>query len=215
MKKYLPIVLPTLFLLILAPFTPWLDLSIERFFFSMGQGRFLQTPLLEFMYVWGLVPGQLLMVLSLMALIASYLFKSLKSWKRASLVLVLTSGIGAGVICHALLKDHWGRPRPKQVIEFGGEQQFRPFWSPHFSNPITSKSFPCGHCTMGFYFFAVTFLGRRYKNSFIFWSGLGLALLLGIGLGLTRMAQGGHFFSDVLFSAYILYICSWGFDELI
>ena len=70
--------------------------------------------------------------------------------------------VGAGFIVHTALKDHWGRPRPKQIIAFGGEQTFRPFYSPNFFHqPEPSKSFPCGHCTMGFYFFAVAFALRR------------------------------------------------------
>jgi lipid A 4'-phosphatase len=35
------------------------------------------------------------------------------------------------------------------------------------------------------------------------WIALGFAL--GLGIGLVRIAQGGHFLSDVLFSGWIVY----------
>ena len=40
--------------------------------------------------------------------------------------------IGVGLFTHILLKDHWGRPRPKQVTQFGGTQEFHPFYKPNF-----------------------------------------------------------------------------------
>ena len=120
--------------------------------------------------------------------------------------LLLSLALGAGLIAHTLLKDRWGRPRPRQVAEFGGHQQFRPYYLPNFFHqPEPSKSFPCGHCTMGFYFFAVALVcqrqGWRWGAIFSYF----LAFFLGILLGVTRMAQGGHFFSDILVSALLMW----------
>ena len=127
----------------------------------------------------------------------------------------IDEGCRAGFIRHTAFKDHWGRPRPKQVVEFGGHQQFRPYYSPNFFNqPEPSRSFPCGHCTMGYYFFAVAFVLRRMGSkiwevvSYIF------ALLLGSALGLARMAQGGHSLSDVLWTALIMWLVAGAFDWL-
>ncbi|MEO0448253.1 MAG: hypothetical protein AAF191_19480, partial [Verrucomicrobiota bacterium] len=52
---------------------------------------------------------------------------------------------------------------------------------------------------MGFYFFALAFLGgwrRRWG-----WIAAGLAALFGLLIGCARIAQGGHFLSDVWWSA--------------
>lgn len=216
MKKHYPWFIPLALFLLLAPITPWLDLKIARFFYTLGEGtveHFVSHPFFEFMYVWALVPGQLLIVLSFLVYLLSWGTTYFAKWRQASLAVILTASIGAGLISHALLKDHWGRPRPKQVIEFGGTQEFHPWYQPDIFNPIESKSFPCGHCTMGFLFFSVALIGRGLNSRILFVGGLLLAIALGTGLGLTRMAQGGHFLSDVLASGLILWIAAWGASE--
>ena len=218
MKKNAPWLVPIFVMILIAPFTPWLDLWIAGRFYEMGAGtveHFVSHFLFDFMYVWALLPGQLLLVGSVLALFCSYFFAFAANWQKPALVLVLTYAIGAGLVSHAILKDHWGRPRPKQIEQFGGTQEFRPFWSPYFTNPIESKSFPCGHCTMGFSFFAIALLGKRYKKQWIWYAGMAFALILGCGLGVTRMAQGGHFLSDVLLSGLILWLSAWGFDRFV
>ena len=131
------------------------------------------------------------------------------------LVPLLTIIFGAGLIIDKSFKDHWGRPRPKQTIEFGGTQPFRPFYKPHFFNPEPSKSFPSGHSSMGFYFFSLVFVGRRLGKRWLFQSATMLAIVLGALLCYTRMAQGGHYFSDVLMSAAIMWWTALFFDWLI
>lgn len=122
------------------------------------------------------------------------------------MVLVLSMVLGAGLIVHVALKDHWGRPRPRKTIELGGTQPFRPYYEPNFQEKIPSKSFPCGHCSTGFYFFSLAILGLQRKSKGLFYLGMFLALSLGTILGVTRIAQGAHFFSDVLVSALIMWL---------
>lgn len=211
--------LPIFFIAILTPFTPYLDLSFSRYFYNLGESNvthFVSNPIFDFFYSYALLPGQIVAVLAIIALLCSYVVPRCQSWKKPALVLVLTLAIGAGFICHFILKDHWGRPRPKQVIEFGGKQSFRPYYKPNFFNqPEPSKSFPCGHCTMGFYFFAIALLAARYRRRLLFYSGLIIAIALGIGLGITRMAQGGHFFSDIIFSALVMWLSALTFDRMV
>ena len=208
--------IPVLLFIFIIPFTPWLDLSLSRHFFSQQTEIFRSSTLLNFMYDWALLPGQLLISGSLISLLLSYSFKRFKRWRKQALYLTLTIAVGAGFITHAVLKDHWGRPRPRQMIEFGGIQDYRPIWKPNFTNqPEPSKSFPCGHCTMGFAFFAFYFMGRRLNKTWLSILGITLALILGIGLGITRIAQGGHFFSDVITSALILWLTAYVFDWVI
>ena len=49
---------------------------------------------------------------------------------RSALFLVLTLALGPGLLANTLLKDHWGRSRPIDVIEFGGADPFTPWWNP-------------------------------------------------------------------------------------
>lgn len=205
---------PIALLFLIAPFTSTIDLALSQM--SYLTNSFHSGPLLDFIFKWGLLPGQLLIAFSLIALIVSYLVNKYKRYRMQALYLVATLAIGAGFITHALLKDHWGRPRPRQVIEFGGTEEYRPFWKPNFSKQSKSmKSFPCGHCTMGFAFFSFYFLGKRLKKPWVSILGTFASLLLGIGLGAARILQGGHFFSDIFATALIMWLTALMFDKIL
>lgn len=204
---------PLLLLAILTPLTPFLDLTISNFFYQPSHS-FQSNDFYDFLYHYGLFPAQLLFGISALALFLGCFFKKWKKWHTPALVLTLTLLIGGGLIVHAMFKDHWGRPRPKQVIEFGGQQPFRPYYEPNFFHqPEPSKSFSCGHCTMGFYFFALALVARRHNYRKMFWLALALAFGLGISLSLARIAQGGHFFSDTLVSAIVMWLTAYACDR--
>ncbi|MBA3956884.1 MAG: phosphatase PAP2 family protein [Parachlamydiaceae bacterium] len=207
MRWWFPLFLFTLF----APFSAEMDLAVSRYFYV--EGHFSSYPLFLFMYHYGYLIGNIVACAAAVVLVGSYLVKRWKKWRSPALLLVLTMLVGAVVISHAIFKDNWGRPRPKQVEEFGGLQQFRPFYEPNFSSPEPSKSFPCGHCTTGFFFFALALIGKRMGNTNLTAVGFVLAVVLGGLLSLTRIAQGGHFLSDTLASALIMWytalLCDW------
>src|ERR1700709_2284591 len=46
---------------------------------------------------------------------------------RALIFLIASLIIGPGLIVNLGLKDHAHRPRPVHVVEFGGDQEFRPW----------------------------------------------------------------------------------------
>jgi lipid A 4'-phosphatase len=203
---------PLIALALLTPFTPYLDLTISNYFFQPTH-HFESTPFYNFLYNYGTLPAQLLFAVSAFMLFLASFFKKWKQWQTPALVLVLSLLIGAGLIVHELLKDHWGRPRPKQTIEFGGQQPFRPYYDPNFFHqPEPSKSFTCGHCTMGFYFFALALVARRLHYRKTFWCAMMMAFGLGIALSIARIAQGGHFFSDTLISALVMWITAYVCD---
>lgn len=167
------------------------------------------SPLINFMYDKGaLIP--------LILAIATIPFALKKSLRKQVLVIILTLIVGSGFITHAVLKDHWGRPRPKQTENYGGMQVYRPFWNPNFFHQTEpSKSFVCGHCSTGFLFLTLIVLGQRYRSRLFIWLGALLSLIFGVGLSLTRMAQGGHYFSDCLFTALIMWTVALMMDWLV
>lgn len=206
---------PLIFLAILTPFTPAIDLAISNFFYQ-PQHSFSSNEFFALLYNYGLIPAQLLFSMAAIALFLASFFKKWKKWHAPALVLVLSLLIGGGLIAHVILKDHWGRPRPKQTIEFGGTQSFHPFYEPNFFHqPEPSKSFPCGHCTMGFYFFSLALVAKRLNYKKTFWISLLIAFGLGMALSLARIAQGGHFFSDTLVSAIIMWLSAYLCDRWI
>jgi len=206
--------LPILALVLITPFTPNLDLSIANFFYQPAQ-HFSSNPFYTFLYNYGVLPAQIVFALSAILLFLASFFKKWKKWHSPALVMVLSLLIGGGLIVHGILKEQWGRPRPKQVIEFGGNQSFRPYYQPNFHATEPSKSFSCGHCTMGFYFFALALIARRLNYRKTFWAALALALGLGTLLSLARIAQGGHFLSDTLISALVMWLSAYACDRLV
>lgn len=177
-------------LIIFTLFSAPVDLWITRYFFV--DNHFSHNPLFTFLYKYGEWPSQITALLALLYLL-------FHPRNKTALYLFLNLAIGAFLINEQIFKHHWGRPRPKQVIEFGGKQPFRPCYAPNFAQPEPSRSFPCGHCTAGYYFFCLMFLYKKDRY-------LLLSLTFGSLLGLARIAQGGHFFSDVIYGMLVMYL---------
>ena len=158
----------------------------------------------QFLYNFGILPAILVPLLALFILILGYSFKALSAYRKIALYLFLVLAIGNGLIVNGLLKEHWGRPRPAQIIEYNGTQIFEP--SLYFNSDSYGKSFPCGHATMGFYFFSIALLfkGRVRRSLFAF------ALLFGLAIGIARSSMGGHFLTDTVWSAILIWIVSKG-----
>ena len=54
---------------------------------------------------------------------------------RAIVLMLVTLALAPGVVANLVLKEHWGRPRPIDVGEFGGAEHFRPWWDPRGNCP--------------------------------------------------------------------------------
>lgn len=130
---------------------------------------------------------------------------------RATLFLLLALALGPGLVVNTVLKDHWGRARPSQVTELGGTQRFTPALLPADQCPHNC-SFPAGHPAIGFYLVSFALLipePRRRRLA------IAAAVAAGAVVGLARMAEGGHFLSDVVFSGFIVCGVSWLLHRLI
>lgn len=208
MKKSSVILLILLPFLALALFTPWsaeLDLKISQYYYV--EHHFSPPAPANWLYHYAIIPAWLVSVGALCIWMGSFLILALVKWRKVCLYLVLTLAIGSGVIVHVLLKESWGRPRPRETVQFGGQEPFRAYFQLDFSpSTQTHRSFACGHCTMGFYFFTLMLLGKHYRRRWLFWLGTVLTFGLGIALSWARIAQGGHFLSDTLVAALVMWI---------
>lgn len=149
--------------------------------------------------------------------------ESINSFRRMGLFLGLMLLIGPGLLVNSAVKAAWGRPRPHQCKEFGGEFSFRPVgdWEPQsFANssswstapPLVElflmgpilQSFPSGHASIAFYMMAPAFLidpkRRQQRRRWLF-----AGVAYGVAMGITRVMQGGHFVTDVLWAGIIVY----------
>jgi lipid A 4'-phosphatase len=129
---------------------------------------------------------------------------------RAALFLIVTLALGPGLMTNLILKDHWGRPRPIDVQQFGGEYRFKPWWDPRGDCP-NNCSFIAGEPSGAFWTLAPAALAPPPLQAVAY----GAAVAFGIGLGALRMAAGAHFFSDVVFAGVLMYVLVWTVHGLI
>lgn len=194
-----------LFFALFSLFSQPIDLYVSGLFYSPEHG-FYNDFFFQFLFKYGEHFGLATGILAACAFLLSWVRPQWKKWRRGSLLMVLTLVVGAGLLTNTLFKGHWGRPRPKQIVEFGGKHLYRPFWNPDFDKERDpQKSFPSGHVAMGFYFLSFCFVGRRYQSKLLFRIGLFLTLFLGGGLMIGRVVQGAHFVSDVFASAVLMW----------
>jgi len=158
---------------------------------------------------WGERPGALVGVGAIIVLTISIGRPALARARRIALYLTAVVLAGPGVIVNVILKSHWGRPRPHETEGLGGHEAFERLLQ--YDPSSSGKSFPSGHASMGFYFFAVGFallaLGHRRL-------GLGTIVFGGIAgftIGWARLVGGDHFPSDVIACGLLMWLISAGF----
>ena len=180
------------------------DIALQRYFYSPEKGWLLQyRPFWDFMYRFGIFPGYFLAFAGLIMITLSYWNVKYIQYRNASMVLIFTMIIGPGVLVNLVLKDHTGRPRPREITEFGGAEKFVCVCEKGATNE--GKSFPCGHCSMGFYL-AIPFLFLRKRKKILAYTVLAVGVGYGIIIGIARMMAGGHFASDVLWAGLIVWL---------
>ena len=181
---------------------PEIDLWASGRFYQIGEGFYLtqalnpihkSVPMLSSAIVFGLVAAWLL----------ASLVSATWALRKGLIYLLLVALIGPGLLVNTLFKDHWGRARPAQVAGLGGEKDFTPAWQPS-TQCQRNCAFVCGDAAVGFFFLAPAFLFAKRRRA---WLATGMAA--GGLLGLMRLAQGGHFLSDVIFSFYVVYFAAW------
>jgi len=180
------------------------DIRIEEYFYSSEGGWFLgQSQPWDFLYHYGNLPAFLLSAGGLFAFSLSFFRRAFLPYRKIGLFVVVFMILGPGLIVNTVLKDHWGRPRPADTVQFGGSETYRPFWETGQAGQ--GKSFPSGHASVGFFLFAPFFVLRNShrKWAFLF---LFLGIFYGMLMGMGRMVQGGHFLTDVLWAGAFTYL---------
>lgn len=181
---------------------PQIDLMFTGLFYRQGEGFYLGSlPWVEFFYDFG---PQIVVVLALAVLVV--LLTALIRKKRIFnvdtvvwLYFVLVMLVGPTLIVNVILKENWGRYRPNQVTEFGGTQAFSPALIRTGNDE--GFSFVSGHSATGFSLLAIALVLARHRRV-VFTA----ALFYGSIIGLSRIMQGGHFLSDVVFSFIFVYL---------
>jgi lipid A 4'-phosphatase len=183
--------------LLLAAF-PRIDIYVSRMFFDKGfylQQQWWTTLVHESMSYF--------LCISMTAVLGLYLWNKLAKKKvcgvdgKRVVYLFFVLIVGAGLIVNVVLKDNFGRARPRDIAEFGGSQLYTPAFVA--SNACHKNcSFSSGEAAGGFFAVAVAWaLGRRRA---LVVAGLGL----GAFVSFCRVATGAHFFSDTVVSFFVM-----------
>ena len=193
-------------------YVPDLDIAVASLFFSPNGSFRLDDDyaagLLQLILPW--ITGSFA-TLCLGQLAINYIFRRhplkpkmrFQASNRSVIFLLLALGLGPGLVVNGIFKDHWGRARPRDVVEFGGNKRFTAAFV--LSDQCESNcSFVSGEAAIGFYGLAFMFVARRRRKAIVLAS-----LLFGSLIGFVRMSRGAHFLSDVIFSGVFTFLVSY------
>lgn len=196
------LILTTVFIVFFS-FFPNVDLWFSSFFYEEGKGFiYRDNPITVFFYdaivvlIYTVIFGIVLTTI-IKKIRPDYLaYITYRNLAFLFFALILVPGI----IIHWGFKDNWGRARPVNIEQYGGNDKYTPFYE--IKEKKENKSFMSGHVSAAFYFASFAYLATGRRRKLIYSS----TLILGTITGLVRVMQGGHFLSDVVFTGLLTLI---------
>jgi lipid A 4'-phosphatase len=202
--------------LIFFAFYPKIDLQVSSYFFSDGKfflrenivsliiyysvrvitisicGLFLFSLFFDYLngFLSRVFPS---IIYNFLALIRKFVKFSKKQIIYILLVVIITPGI----MVHWVMKPVWDRARPVNIVEFGGQKEYTNFY--HLRAGQDGNSFPSGHASMAFSMVAFAYIVSQRNRQKVFILSFGYGLIASI----CRVVQGGHYLTDVTFSAIL------------
>ncbi len=190
---------------------PALDLGVARYFYGFEDSShntfaFRIYPPVMWARDIGLWVGTVLVAPAVTSLLIKLIFprRKLLISGRAVVFLITTMALAPGLLVNVLLKDHWGRPRPIDVTQFGGSEHFVAWWDPRGDCPANC-AFVSGDVAGAFWTIAPAALAPPQWRAVAY----GAALALGTGMAAIRMMAGAHFPSDVIFAGVFTFLIIW------
>jgi membrane-associated PAP2 superfamily phosphatase len=123
---------------------------------------------------------------------------------RAALFLISTMLLGPGLMVNVALKDHWGRPRPIDIAQYGGNQHFVAWWDPRGDCPANC-SFVSGDVATAAWTVAPAALAPPQWRLVAY----GAAFAFTAAMAAMRITAGGHFLTDTVFAGVFTFLLVW------
>jgi membrane-associated PAP2 superfamily phosphatase len=210
MNKLTPIIIATVIIaLITLAARLWdLDLTISGAFYSPDTGfSGKRSVVVSFFYDSIGLAVTTTLIFCLVYPVLYWRLPRVRHYWRTVLALFLCLAIGPGIIVNSIFKDNFGRPRPVQTVEFGGDHVHRQVLEANWGN--RGKSFPSGHASVPLAFLVLAFSAYR-RNQFRLAKGMTIGIVIWyLAVSYARIAAGGHHFTDVSWAGYIAFISAW------
>jgi lipid A 4'-phosphatase len=179
------------------------DIAMSSLFYVEGKWPIGDQHPWKALYKIDRFPAIILALAGLTGLLIAFWKPEKRHWAKPGLFLVILLTIGPGLVVNSLLKEHWGRPRPREIVQFEGKKEFLQPWQKGVSGK--GRSFPSGHTSAAFFMTAPFFIYRnRNRRVALAWLTGGIAFA--IMMSIARISQGGHFLSDTVWSCGIVYL---------
>lgn len=174
------------------------DLAVSAWFYRNGGWPEGELLLWKALYRLDRIPAVILAFIGLVLACVGLVKLRWRHWIRPGFFLVLLLALGPGLVVNSVFKGHWGRPRPRDVVQFNGSRVFHQPWQPGISG-AKGRSFPSGHSSAAFYMTAPFFIYRHRRPARAYgWLAGGIGF--GVLMSYARIAQGGHFLTDTLWA---------------
>jgi len=189
---------------------PQLDLMISTPFYGMVKSGVHFAVHIDPPFMFARDAGVWVGAVIMMPVVAALVLKLLLPRRRlllpgrAVIFLIVTVALGPGLFVNVTLKDHWGRPRPIDVTQFGGDQHFVAWWDPRGDCP-GNCSFVSGDVSGTVWTIAPAALVPPAWRALAY----GAALALGTGMAVLRIMGGAHFFTDTIFAGVFTFLIIW------
>lgn len=183
---------------------PGVDLAVSRLFFEAADcaggavcGSFANAAKVDFVWWRGVFYALPFVVLISILVINSILFirHNIPFWRDAKVVgaLIGTLIIGPGLIVNGVLKEYILRPRPRDIVPFGGDFPFLPVGQWH-GICAGNCSFVSGEAALApIMLLSVLLFAKSWQRPaiIVLWPA-------SVAMALLRVAVGAHYISDVV-----------------
>lgn len=181
---------------------PTIDVHISNLFYVNQNQFILQSYYLATVIIRKIILPFLVLYLSVFPILSLFLpikkiFFNINFKKTEVFFIFFSTLFNLLFVINFLLKNNWGRARPNDIFEFGGKENFTP-WFKISDSCISNCSFVSGDASVGF---SIIVLFVVTKNKVFLW----LALFFGSLFGLVRILEGGHFLSDVIIAGFLVF----------
>ncbi|MBU1312984.1 MAG: phosphatase PAP2 family protein [Alphaproteobacteria bacterium] len=192
---------------------PQIDLAVSRLFYVEGRG--FPAGEIEALNTFRAVGQYFPLTLSIVLLFGlilkiAYPSRPCLFSPRFTVYFASLFLLGPALLVNGILKPLWDRPRPRNVLELGGDQPFVPAWSMGGSF-FEDRSFVSGEAAVVVCLIPLAFFVP------VIWRRCVLVALsaFAAATALNRIAFGAHFLSDVLIAAGLMGMVAVGLWYLI